>query len=136
MRTLPLVALLLVSCNADRWFGSVSRGQGEIDGGGKPEGYDTEDYRLEIGLTGPLFVRPERDRRSPCLAPPAAVTPLAPAPAVSLAPPTEDSDIPWSEIITLALTVGGWEASKYGGKKGLPVAKKVAASMRKPRQGT
>lgn len=110
-----LLALALAACEApDRYFTSVSRGVGEIEGGGKTSGYDTEDTRLEIGVSGPLFTRPERVSRAPCVSPPPAAT-LAPAPA-----PSSSGEIPWTEIGLILGSVITWE----GGRRGIPVAVK------------
>lgn len=106
---------LLFSCGApDRAYVEGSRGWGSIDGGGKPEGYDTDDYALTVGVEVPLGTSQERTRREPCPLqhwPPALPTAQ---PATSGA---EGSAIPWEELILIAGTVAGTVGAQKGHKR-------------------
>lgn len=125
---LALVVVLSLSCGAvgrpDRWTVGVTRAQGEINGGGKPEGYDTEEYALEvavhgaIGSPGPERIIIYREASPPVAAP----GPLLPPPKTDPEPPVQpaailpedETEIPWVEIGT---AVAG-ALALYGGQKG------------------
>lgn len=113
MRALAL-ALLCSSCAADRWFGSVSRGDGEISGDAKGFDYDTEEYRVELGLSGPIGAQPRTERRAP---PPPTPLPIEkPAPTPQPAAPSPESRIPWMEIVTYGAGVLTSEGARRGVK--------------------
>lgn len=112
MRTAPCAALpfLLGAClGPDRWNMGVSRGQGELDGPYAHD-YDSEDTRLEVGVSGPLWSQPER--RAP-------VVPCEPIQktAAPVAPPVESGGLPIEEILLILGGALGGEASRRGYNK-------------------
>lgn len=88
-----LLALLLGGCLApDRWNLGVSRGEGTLDG--RKNDFDTEDTRLEVGVSGPLW-SPKEARRPERPPEPR----LAPSPPTSL--PIESGGIEWLDLILI-----------------------------------
>ena len=112
MRALALCLILSGCSTPDRYFTSVSRGDGEIE---LPKGsnLETEEYRLEVGVSGAIGAAPAASRPSR----------LPPQPSMnrdaSATPPTAESEsgIPWEALLILLSGLGLGEGTRYGTKK-------------------
>lgn len=121
LRTIVLV-LLCAAC-ADRWSVAVSRGSGEIEG--PKSGWDTEDSRIELGLSGPLTIPKSTGRCSPPPPAPEWKPCAEPAPFAlsnvvekgAASPPDDGPDIPWAMLVCTAVGALGWGGGQAGVKK-------------------
>jgi hypothetical protein len=108
VKALALLALSAASCAApDRWNTSVSRGDGELEGYGHD--YDSSDTRLEFGVSGPLaWCEPPR------IAPPPQPQPMTVAEPISAPSGGGEQDLPWAEILYIAIGAAGIKGSEIG----------------------
>lgn len=71
------ISLAFLACQGpDRWNSSISRGQG--DASSPKVDFDTEETRLEIGVSGPIGRAPTTSRPMPAWTPQPVVEPAAP----------------------------------------------------------
>lgn len=111
-----LIALLLTACGTpDRWNAGVSRGNGTATS--NKLDFDTDETRLELGVSGPLFDHPEPRRREPPPCPVVEPEKSAPAPqpaTVTTKPQGRDmSDLIGAALIFLSGVAGG-EGARRG----------------------
>jgi hypothetical protein len=71
------ISIFFMACQGpDRWNSSISRGQG--DASSSKVDFDTEETRLEIGVSGPIGRAPTPTRPMPAWTPAPVVEPAAP----------------------------------------------------------
>ncbi len=120
-RTMLALAAFLASCvgvRPDSVYFEVTRGAGEIDGGGKFDDFDTEEYLFTTGVIVALGERevrivrdqypmPPEPRPRVIEQPPLAAGLVGSSTPSPVAPPQgDDSGIPWLELGGLLLASG------------------------------
>lgn len=116
-----LLAPLLAACigGPDRWFASVSRGDGSI-GGVKGLDLPTEETRLEVGISGPLGAAAKHHHSRE--AHPVAIGAPVGGPAAG------GLDIPWTELLFLL----GGAAGLEGGRRGYQRVRRYRSKCKEP----